>query len=125
MDSTRTRFALRFAAVLAVTALAPAGTAFAKTDAAPQQFPIRDFFSNPEKAYFRLSEDGKTLSFMQPVDVGDGKRRHNVFVQPLDGSKPTGDARKITSETARDISMYYWKGDGRVLYEKDFGGEGS
>ncbi len=123
MDSTMMPFAMRFAAVLAVAVFAPAGTAFAKTDAAPQQFPIRDFFSNPEKAYFRLNEDGTTLSFMQPVDVGDGKRRLNVFVQPLDGSRPTGDARKITNETLRDISTYYWKGAGRVLYEKDFGGD--
>jgi len=35
--------------------------------AVPPKFPIRDFFENPERAYFRLSEDGRTLGFMQPV----------------------------------------------------------
>lgn len=35
----------------------------------PKPYPVRDFFSNPEKAYFRLSEDGRTLGFMQPVSV--------------------------------------------------------
>ena len=28
---------------------------------------------------------------------------------------------RVTSETARDISGYFWKGD-RILYVKDFGG---
>ena len=89
----------------------------------PRQFPLRDFFSNPERAYFRLSDDGRTLGFMQPVAEGGGQRRLNVYVQKLEGSKPMGEPRKLTSETARDISIYYWKGSDRVLYEKDFGGD--
>ena len=97
----------------------------ARSEAAPvpQQFPIRDFFSHPEKAYFRLSDDGKTLGFMQPVAEGDGARRLNVFVQTLEGSQPVGEPRQLTHETARDISTYYWKGDTTILYEKDFGGD--
>ena len=91
--------------------------------AVPQQFPIRDFFSHPEKAYFRLSDDGKTLGFMQPVAEGQGARRLNVFVQTLNGSLPVGEPRQLTHETARDISTYYWKGDTTILYEKDFGGD--
>jgi dipeptidyl aminopeptidase/acylaminoacyl peptidase len=88
-----------------------------------QQFPLRDFFSKPEKAYFRLSDDGKTLGFMQPVAEGDSPRRLNVFVQPLDGSAPSGTPRQLTHETARDISTYYFKGNSTILYEKDFGGD--
>lgn len=95
MKPTLFRRAARVALLAALT-LAPCGAALG-ADAVPPQFPIRDFFSNPERAWFRLSEDGGTLSFMQPVDVGDGKRRLNVFVQELDGSKPVGDARKLTS----------------------------
>jgi hypothetical protein len=30
--------------------------------------------------------------------------------------------QRITAETARDISGYFWKGD-RILYVKDFGGD--
>jgi dipeptidyl aminopeptidase/acylaminoacyl peptidase len=112
------------ASVLALTAACSTTTPLVENRAAPpQQFPIRDFFSNPERAYFRLSEDGKTLGFMQPVAEGDGKRRLNVFVQKLEGSQPVGEPRKLTSETARDISIYYWKGSGTILYEKDFGGD--
>ena len=49
-----------------------------KTSAVPMQFPLRDFFSNPERAYFRLSADGKTLGFMQPVAIDGAKRRVEV-----------------------------------------------
>jgi dipeptidyl aminopeptidase/acylaminoacyl peptidase len=94
-----------------------------KAAAVPAQYPLRDFFSNPERAYFRLSDDGRTLGFMQPVAVEGGTRRMNVYVQPLEGSLPVGEPRKLTSETARDISIYYWKGSDTILYEKDFGGD--
>ncbi|HXF80672.1 MAG TPA: S9 family peptidase [Usitatibacter sp.] len=107
-------------------ALAVAAAAFAATLSladAPQQFPIRDFFANPERAYFRLSDDGRTLGFMQPVAENGGQRRLNVFVQRLEGSKPVGEPRQLTHESARDISIYYWKGSHRILYEKDFGGD--
>jgi dipeptidyl aminopeptidase/acylaminoacyl peptidase len=91
--------------------------------AIPKAYPVRDFFSNPEKAYFRLSEDGRTLGFMQPVSVDGAPRRLNVFVQPLQGSKPIGEPRRLTAETARDINLYRWKGSNRILYDKDFGGD--
>src|SRR5689334_6817313 len=113
------------ALALALAATLGAATmAHAQASAAPAApIPLKDFFSNPERAYFRLSDDGKTLGFMQPVVQPDGKRRMNVFVQPLKGSEPAGEPRKLTDETARDIGMYYWKGNGTILYEKDFGGD--
>ena len=72
----------------------------------PKAYPVRDFFSNPEKAYFRLSDDGQTLGFMQPVSVDGASRRLNVFVQALKGSQPVGEPRRLTAESARDISSY-------------------
>src|SRR3982750_3458870 len=117
---------LRRVAIVCVT-LAVGGCATStppmQAVAVPPKFPIRDFFENPERAYFRLSEDGRTLGFMQPVAEGASQRRLNIFVQPLDGSRPVGEPRKLTSETARDISNYYWKGSDRILFEKDFGGD--
>jgi len=102
-----------------VAALASA----AHAQATPRQYPIRDFFSNPEQGYFRLSEDGRLLGFMQPVAIQGAQRRMNVFVQKLNGSTPVGVPRRLTNETARDISIYYWKGSQRILYTKDFGGD--
>jgi dipeptidyl aminopeptidase/acylaminoacyl peptidase len=111
------------AVALALAAVLP--TQAQTTPAAPPQaqFPLKDFFTHPERGYFRLSEDGKTLGFMQPVPQPDGTRRLNVFVQPLQGSEPVGEPRRLTSETARDIGTYYWKGSDTILYEKDFGGD--
>jgi dipeptidyl aminopeptidase/acylaminoacyl peptidase len=74
---------------------------------------VQDFFRNPEKAGFSLSQDGKYLGWVAPY-----QNRLNVFVRPLAG----GPEVRVTSETARDISGYFWKGD-RILYVKDFGGD--
>jgi dipeptidyl aminopeptidase/acylaminoacyl peptidase len=92
-------------------------------DAVPPEFPLKDFFRNPEKGFFRLADDGKTLGFMQPVAVDGHPARMNIFVQPLDGSKPTGEPRQLTRETERDISNFFWKGNDTVLFQKDFGGD--
>lgn len=110
-------------AVLALTAACSVNSPVAESAEVPRQFPVRDFFSNPERAYFRLSDDGKTLGFMQPVAEGGGQRRLNVFVQALDGSRLVGAPRKLTSESARDIGIYFWKGNDTILYVKDFGGD--
>jgi dipeptidyl aminopeptidase/acylaminoacyl peptidase len=57
------------------------------------------------------------------VSVDGAPRRLNIFVQPLKGSQPVGEPRRLTAESARDISNYSWKGSDRVLYVKDFGGD--
>jgi dipeptidyl aminopeptidase/acylaminoacyl peptidase len=115
---------LRALALSTLSVAALAATLPAHADTAPSQFPLREFFRNPDKAYFRLSDDGRWLGFMQPAtgDGGDAKRL-NVFVQALEGGQPTGPARQLTRESARDVSIYRWKGNGTVLYEKDFGGD--
>jgi dipeptidyl aminopeptidase/acylaminoacyl peptidase len=80
---------------------------------AAKPVPMRDFFKNPQEAGHQISPDGKYLSWLAPFE-----RRLNVFVKPLAG----GEAKRVTSETARDIGGYFWKGE-RILYVKDFGGD--
>lgn len=77
--------------------------------------PMRDFFRHPDRAFYRISADGRTLSFMQPWE-----RRMNIYVQPA-GS--TADPVRITAEKDRDIADYFWKGPDRVVYLKDIGGD--
>jgi dipeptidyl aminopeptidase/acylaminoacyl peptidase len=77
--------------------------------------PMRDFFRHPQRAYYRISGDGRTLSFMQPWE-----RRMNIYVQPL-GSN--AEPVRLTSEKDRDIPNYFWKGADRIVYTKDFGGD--
>ncbi len=90
---------------------------------APARYPIRDFFRNPDRGSFRLSDDGATLAFMEPVAIDGNPARMNIFIQALDGSTPTGTPRRLTAETARDVSGFFWKGSHTILYEKDFNGD--
>jgi dipeptidyl aminopeptidase/acylaminoacyl peptidase len=80
-----------------------------------KQYSVRDFFRNPEQSGFQISPNGKYISFMQPW-----KGRMNIFVRTV-GSDAA--PLRITSEEARDISGYFWKGDDRILFAKDFGGD--
>ncbi len=51
---------------------------------------------------------------MQPY-----RSRMNVFVQPRAG----GETIRVTSETERDVTGYFWKGAGRIVFRKDFKGD--
>jgi dipeptidyl aminopeptidase/acylaminoacyl peptidase len=108
MTSRTARIVLAFAATLLNLAPLPVQAA----DDAP--IPVRDFFRNPERGYFRISPDGKTLAFMQPY-----QRRMNIYVQPIAGGEP----KRLTDETARDIPDHFWKGPDRLVYTKDFAGD--
>src|SRR5256886_12702585 len=111
MPISSNRNAFAFALVMGALEIVALPTASA-ADEAP--ISVRDFFGNPERGYFRISPDGKTLAFMQPYE-----RRMNIYVQPLAGGEPV----RLTSETARDIADHFWKGPDRLVYVKDFGGD--
>ncbi|MBT9486475.1 MAG: S9 family peptidase [Rubrivivax sp.] len=109
-------------AALAPNAFAQTATPAAQTP--PPPIPLRDFFRNIDRGYYRLSADGKTLGFMQPAIGDDGRsKRMNIFVQALDGSRPVGEPRQLTRESARDIPTYFFKGAGTALFTKDTGGD--
>jgi dipeptidyl aminopeptidase/acylaminoacyl peptidase len=88
----------------------------------PRRVPLRDFFRLPDKSGFKISPDGNFISYFSPYE-----RRKNIFVEPrhpghaADESRP--DAVRITSETSRDIGGYWWKGNNRIIYTRDFGGD--
>lgn len=75
---------------------------------------MEDFFRNPEKTAFRLSPNGEYFSYLAPWE-----KRLNVFVQKIGADS----AVRITSEKDRDIAGYLWKGDNRILFLKDTGGD--
>lgn len=102
------------------TGVVPEGIASAPV---PPVYPIETFFRNPARGFFRLSDKGSMLGFMEPVSIDGQPTRMNIFVQALDGSRPVGQAQRVTAETERDISGYFWKGEHTVIYEKDFNGD--
>ncbi len=72
------------------------------------------FFKNPEKVGFRISGDGRYFSYR-----ADFKGKTNIFVQEaIEGAKPI----RVTNDTLRSISGYFWKGD-RIIYQQDVGGD--
>ncbi len=81
---------------------------------AVKQYDLKDFFRTPEQSGYQISPDGNWISFLAPYE-----RRKNIFIQPRNG----GEAKRITSETARDMAGYFWKGNDRIIYAKDFGGD--
>ena len=83
-------------------------------EAVPPLIPMKDFFRNPEKVGFSISPNGEYMAFLQPWE-----KRLNVFVEKI-GS---GQATRVTSAKERDITNYAWKGDTRIVYVQDTGGD--
>jgi dipeptidyl aminopeptidase/acylaminoacyl peptidase len=76
--------------------------------------PMRDFFRNPDIAYFSLSPNGDKISFTKPY-----KNRMNIFVSAL-GSK---DTTQVTFIEDRDVAAYFWKTNKRIIYVRDNDGD--
>ncbi|MBS1902821.1 MAG: S9 family peptidase [Bacteroidetes bacterium] len=87
---------------------------FVPLGAYASRIPIRDFFRNPEHSSYQISPDGKWISYLAPYE-----KRMNIFVMPVGG----GEAKRITSETARDMAGYFWKSSDRIVYLKDKSGD--
>ncbi len=76
--------------------------------------PMKDFFKNPDIAYFMLSPLGDKIAFTKPY-----KNRMNVFTSSLNGK----DTNQITFIEDRDIQGYFWKTNNRIIYVRDNGGD--
>jgi dipeptidyl aminopeptidase/acylaminoacyl peptidase len=86
----------------------------AKPESAPL-IPLRDFFRNPEGASYQVSPGGDYISWLAPWE-----NRLNVFVQASDGS---GEPRRLTDATKRDIAGYFWAAKDQIVYLQDDGGD--
>jgi len=84
-----------------------------KVEPAPL-IPLKDFFKNPEKSRYQISPDGKYFSYMAPYES-----RMNIFVQEIGQDS----AKRLTSETDRNVAGYFWANNNRILFLKDTGGD--
>ncbi|MBQ9903792.1 MAG: S9 family peptidase [Synergistaceae bacterium] len=101
---------LLFALVVLFVAV-PSVSAFA---AVPPILPMEDFFKNPNSAAFSISPDGKWLAFARPW-----QHRMNVYVREI----ATGNEKRVTSAAERDIAGFFWKGNGKIVFAQDTGGD--
>ena len=76
--------------------------------------PLEDFFKKPDKIMPRLSPGGTRLAYLEPY-----QRRLNVMVRDL----ASGETRRVTEATERDISGFVWVSEDRLVYVQDTGGD--
>ena len=80
----------------------------------PPLIPLTHFFDNPEITGAQISPDGKWLSYLKPY-----RDKLNVHLRSLGG----GAERRMTSDTTRPVTGYFWSADSRyLLYVQDKGG---
>ena len=103
---------LLFAMVLIGALLAPFVSP-AHAEMAPL-IPLEDFFKNPETVGYSISPDGKKLAFLKPWN-----HRLNVYVKTIG----TDEERRLTDATDRDIAGFFWKGNSKIVFVQDNGGD--
>ena len=88
----------------------PAGTP------ATNLIPRDVFFGNPERSGVQISPNGKSLSWLAPVNGV-----MNVWVAPVG---KLDQAKSITADTTRPVRAYFWAFDNKhILYQQDTGGD--
>ena len=75
-----------------------------------KQIPISDFFKTAEKSVFRLSPDGKYVSYLKPY-----KGRQNIFIQTL----ADGKERMATSFADYSVRNYSWTYNNQIVLIQD------
>jgi dipeptidyl aminopeptidase/acylaminoacyl peptidase len=84
----------------------------------PPLIPRSVLFGNPDRSSPSVSPDGRLLGYVAPRDGV-----LNVWVEPLDGSRP---ARAVTQDTDRGVRSYVFCHDDRhLLYVQDRDGDES
>ena len=75
-----------------------------------RQIPISDFFKNAEETFFKISPDGKYVSFLKPY-----KEKQNLFILSL----ADGKEQMVTSFSDYSVRDYYWTYNDQIVYTQD------
>src|SRR4051812_25210869 len=75
------------------------------------RIPISDFFKTAEKSTFKISPDGKYISYLKPY-----KEKQNLFIKSLvDGTE-----RMATSFDDYSVRWdYFWTYNGEIVFSQD------
>lgn len=76
----------------------------------PAEIPISDFFRNPQKSFFKISPDGKYVSYFKPY-----KERQNLFIQSL----ADGKEQMATGFEGYSVRDYFWTFDNQIIFSQD------
>ncbi|WP_186461904.1 S9 family peptidase [Mucilaginibacter pallidiroseus] len=86
------------------------GLLFACKQKHVRQIPVSDFFKTPEKSFFKLSPDGKYVSYLKPF-----KDKQNIYIKDL----ATGAERMATSFTDYSVRDYSWTYNNQIVFSQD------
>ena len=75
--------------------------------------PVNDFFKPQDRMLYRISPDGKRLSYLQL----DGDKK-NIHIENLE----TGKTENITNASDLSINFYSWVSNDELIYYKELGG---
>lgn len=79
-----------------------------------KKIPVEDFFKMPKEAEFKISPDGKFISYLKPYN-----KRLNIFIKSTLG----GEEIRLTDCEDRNIARYIYANDSRIVYLKDNNGD--
>ncbi|MCX2474222.1 prolyl oligopeptidase family serine peptidase [Pedobacter sp. MC2016-05] len=72
-----------------------------------ETIPVDDFFKTFDKAYYHISPDGKSLSYLKLQD-----KKLDLFVEDL----ATGNSVQLTHLTEKTISFHFWTSNNELIY---------
>lgn len=75
-----------------------------------RQIPISDFFKNAEESVFKLSPDGKYVSYLKPY-----KSKQNLFIRSLSDDKEI----MVTSFADYSVRDYSWTYNDQIVLSQD------
>jgi dipeptidyl aminopeptidase/acylaminoacyl peptidase len=89
--------------------------ALAAYDQGHFKYQVEDYFANPKAGSFRISPDGKYMSYMEKED---GSTKRHVYVKDV----KTQEVTRVIEEKDELIRGYSWINGERLLYRMDQGG---
>lgn len=75
-----------------------------------RQIPVSDFFKTPEKSYFKISPDGKYISYLKPF-----KDKQNIYIKSL----VTGAVSMATNFIDYSVRDYSWTYNNQIIFTQD------
>ncbi|MDN3587970.1 prolyl oligopeptidase family serine peptidase [Pedobacter aquatilis] len=72
-----------------------------------QTIPVDNFFRTQDKAYYHVSPDGKSLSYLKLQD-----KKLDLFVEDIEN----GTVKQLTHLEEKSISFYFWTSNNELIY---------